>query len=150
MVPILIALGLLGDDGPLPEPLPTPAERIIKVARNAGFTVASHALDPSDELNYLLDISALLEEGEAFSAVTLSVLPASSTLGLSIPSTGRYSARQVDDRHIAIWPKISDNKRDAQSWAGQGTVCSFEIAGVTDSDPERRWQRTLGIRVAQK
>ncbi|WP_375291814.1 hypothetical protein [Qipengyuania sp.] len=149
MIPILIALGVF-DDAPLPEPLPTPPERIIRLTRSGGFTVAGHVLDPANQLNYLLDLSALLEDGENFTTVSLAVLPASAALGFSIPSTGTYQARQVDDRHIAIWPTIDPAKVNAQTWAGQGAACSFEVTASTDSDPQRSWQQTVSIRMAQR
>ena len=148
MLPVLIALDLFGGAGG--DPLPTPAERIIRLTRSAGFTVAGHVLDPRDRLNFLVDLSALLEEGETFATVTLSVLPSSAILGLSIPTSGLYALRAVDDHLIQIWPTIAGATQESAVWSGQGALCSFEIAGTTDSAPARDWQRTVSIRVAQR
>lgn len=150
MIPILMALDLFGDQDPVGDPLPTPPERVIRMSRTSGFVTAGHVLDPADQLNYLLDLSALLEDAENFALVTLAVLPASAALGFSIPSSGAYAARQVDDRHVAIWPTIDPARKNAQGWAGQGAACNFEITMTTDSLPPRSWQRTASIRVAQR
>lgn len=147
MIVQLIAMGMF--DTPAGNVV-TPPERIIALTRSAGFVTASHVVDPYDVLNFKLDLSALLEEDEAFVSATLEVLPAAALLGFSIIDAGQYAPQQIDDSHILIWPQIAAPNQANAAWAGQGSDCGFEITMITDSTPPRKWQRTVNIRWAQK
>ncbi|WP_375290404.1 hypothetical protein [Qipengyuania sp.] len=150
MISALLVLGLL-DGGTSPGVLlDAPAERRIRLSRNAGFTVAGHVLDPYDKLNFEIDMSALLEEGERFASVDFAVTPASSILGFTIPDNGAYAPFDKDDSHLILWPQIDAGKIDAGTWSGQGRLCNFEMTMQTDSTPPRHWQRTIAISVAQR
>jgi len=152
MLTILLALGLLGPVTPGEEPstISTPTQRIIVLSRANGFAQATHAIDPYDVLNYLVDLSSLLEADEGFDSVDIAILPASAVQGFTIPESGPYQSTEVDDRHILIWPQIGEGNQGSAAWAGKGTTCGFEVSATTTSTPPRRWQRTVLIRVAQR
>ena len=124
--------------------------RVITLTQTAGFTTASHSIDPSDELDYVIDLSALLETGEQFTSVAIAVDAASAVLGFSIPTTGEYALVEVDDSHIRIWPKISSIWQNNAIYSASGTTCKFEITAETNSAPSRTWQKSVQIPVSQK
>ena len=143
----LLALGLF--DTPASNVV-TPPERIIKLTRGGSLATAAQAIDPYNALDYVLDMSELLENGEQFAVATLEVMPAASLLGFTIDQAGQYGVEQIDDSHILIWPRIAEPDHANAAWAGQGSSCSFEISMTTDSVPPRKWQKTAAVRVAQQ
>ena len=150
MISGLLVLGLLDGAAAPAVLLPAPTERIIRLSRNAGFTVARHVLDPYDKLNFEIDMSALLEEEESFTSVEFFISAASALLGFTIPSSGAYAPFEKDHSHLILWPQIVASKIDAATWSGQGRLCNFEMTMQTDSTPPRKWQRTISISVAQR
>lgn len=145
----LIALGALDEPAP-GGAIVTPPERIIKLTRSGSLATATQAIDPYNALDYVLDLSALLEDAEQFVSATLEVLPAAALLGFTIDQAGEYGVQQLDDSHILIWPRIAAPNQGDSGWAGQGASCNFEISMTTDSVPPRKWQKTASVKVAQQ
>lgn len=152
MAPILIALGVLGAalTGEEPTNVTTPTERMIVVSRSSGFTAAAHTLDPTDVLDFEVDLAALLEANEEFTTIDIAVTATSAALGFTIPGSGGYAPVEVSDSRIRIWPQIAAEDQSDVIWANAGVACRFEITAETDSVPPRTWQRTAQITVAQK
>lgn len=149
MLTFYLALGLIGGEA-VASDVATPAERVITLSRSSGFTSAGHSLDPYDQLDYELNLTPLLEDGEQFETIAIAVLPSATLLGFSIPTTGEYAAAAVSNARVRIWPKIDVDEQDADAWAGTGTSCALEVSATTDSEPPRLWQRTVRVPVAQK
>lgn len=147
---ILIATGIYASSGGGSSDVTTPSSRTITFTPSGSSFAASQQLDPTDVLDFVLNLSPLLENDEQFNAVSIVVLPAAVALGFTILTTAPYEPEEVDDSHIRIWATVDEASRSLSAWSGQGTICSFEVTGVTDSNPSRTWQRTGSIRVAQK
>lgn len=151
MTTILLAMGVFGSSGGGgSSDVETPTSRIIHFTQNGNSFVASQALDPTDILDFVFDLSGLLEDGEAMSSVTLVVVPAAAALGFELLSTAPYEPEEVDDSHIRVWANVDVASRGLSAWSGSGTLCAVEVTGTTDNDPQRVWQRTGQIRVKQR
>lgn len=150
MLTIFLALGIIAAAPSGSSDVVTPAERVIELSRTNGFTAASHSVDPTDELDFVVDLTELLEVGEAFSSVAIAVTPTSTALGFTIPGSGEYAPETVTNSTIRIWPRVALVDQADASWAGSGATCRFEITAETDSVPPRTWQRTAQITVMQK
>jgi hypothetical protein len=151
MTTILIAAGVFSSGGGGGSSnVVTPSSRRLSFTPSASSVTASQQHDPTDVLDYELNLSGLLAEDEEFTSATIAVVPASSALGFGILTTPPYAPEEIDDSHIRIWVTVEAGSRGLSAWSGQGTLCSFEVTAVTNSEPPRTWQRTGSIRVAQK
>lgn len=112
----------------------------------------TRTLDPSDRGDYVASLIGgtipLLQEGENFSTYTLTLLAEAVALGLTI-GTGDYATTE-DGETITIWLSIDEALRSDPAFNGEGTTLPMEVTVETDSVPPRRWQRTLGVKVAQQ
>lgn len=149
MLLFLIALEIISAS-PSASDVVTPAERTITLSRGVGPTSAGHSIDPTDELDFVINLSPLLETGEQFTSVVLYTLPTAEVQGFEIPATGEYAASEIDHAHVLFWPRIDLAEQTSSAWSGQGTSCGFEVTAQTDSIPPRVWQRTVLIRVVNK
>lgn len=152
MTTILLAMGVFGSSGGFggSSDVETPTARTIRFTQNGTSFIAAQALDPTDILDYELDLSALLDDDEAMASVTLVVVPAAAALGFELLSDPPYEPEEVDNSHIRVWANVDVASRGLSAWSGSGTLCSIEITATTDSTPPRVWQRTAKIRVAQR
>lgn len=152
MLTLLLATGVFtSTGGGAVGDVTTPAERTIKLSRTGAAPTATQQLDPSDKLDFLLDLSALLQgTEEAFAGVTIIVVPASAALGFTILSTAPYQPQEVTNSKIRFWATIDEASRGLADWNRQGVACSFEITATTDSEPPRVYQRTASIKVGQR
>jgi hypothetical protein len=144
----LIALGEF-ESFPVPDVV-TPPERTIRLTRAGASASATQAIDPYNVLDYVLDLSELLENDEQFASATLEVLPSASLRGFAIDQGGQYGVVELDNSHILIWPRIDAARQADAIWSGQGASCSFEISMTTTSVPPRKWQKTAVVTVAQQ
>jgi hypothetical protein len=148
MIAILIAAGLLGSIPSEPSNVTTPASRTITLTPTGATASAQQILDPSDILDFVLDLEQLLGAGEQFTSLNLDVVPASAALGFQILEDAPYAPEEIDDSHVRIWPSIGVSSRNLSAWTS-GTSCSIEVTATTNSVPPRTWQKTVSIRVAQ-
>lgn len=156
MLTTLLAIRVIGPmevDPGTPGNVVTPAERIIRIGRAGSARPAISAresIDPSDVLDFVVDLSALLEEGEEFAAISFTVMPEASALGFRVMTEAPYAPLEVDHSHLRLWVTIAEGSRDLAAWNGGGTSCLVEFTATTNSVPARTWQRTIAMRVAQR
>lgn len=153
MLTSYLLLGMFGEgesQGGPATPLAVPAERVVRLTKTSAFLTAAFSIEPTDTLNFELDCRQLLESGEWFASISLAILPTAAALGFTIPGTGPLGLAEIEPGRIQFWPTIADPEQAASAWSGQGTSCGFEVTAITDSEPARRWQRTVLIRVVQK
>lgn len=148
---ILLATGIFSGGASPPSDVTTPAARRIVFTQAGAPASASQTLDPSDVLDFIMDLTAIPDEpAEDFASVTMVVVPSSAALGFQILSAVPYLPEEVGNGEIRIWATIDGPSRGLAAWAGQGTLCNIEVTATTDSAPPRTYQRTGSIRVAQK
>lgn len=98
------------------------------------------SMDPSDEVNFEVDLSPQLIEGESVATFTLD-LPAESLLyGLTLGTTTREAFLTGDI--LTIWLTLTEDPIDL-------VTLPIEITFVTDSVPSRTKQRTVAVKVEQ-
>jgi len=153
MLTVLLATGFFNSDDTAfgtPSDVTTPASRTIVLTQAGTSFVAAQSIDPSDMLDYMIDLSAMLTEGEQFSTLSLVILPSAVAQGFTVLSTPPYHPEEIDNSHVRIWVTIDGASRSLPAWSGQGTNCSFELTATTNSTPPRVFQRTASIRVTQR
>ncbi|GEM_PF-1571144 len=112
--------------------------------------VGKETIDPADIVDFIIDLSPLLEAGEEFATITFAVPPESAALGFRVMTEAPYAPLEIDDSHLRIWVSVEPGSAALPAWNGSGTVCAIEFTATTDSTPPRQHQRTIAIRVAQK
>lgn len=109
------------------------------------------ALDPHEELDFVIAATAILETGEEIDSYTLSLLPEAVALGLTImEGAGRDIALVESDAAIKLWLTIDDDFKTDAAFVGTGTALPMELTIVTTSTPARTRQRTFLVRVVQQ
>ena len=108
-------------------------------------------LDPHEELDFVVSLAGLLEEGELIASYILVILPEAVALGLEfMTGTGRDHALRVDKRAIDFWLSIDDAFKSDPAFDGGGVALPMEVTVVTTSIPSRTRTRTFLIQVAQQ
>lgn len=110
------------------------------------------ALDPNEELDFVLVGSDILEEGEQIEAgYTLEVLAEGTALGLTIMSgSGRDHDRINANRDIRFWLEIDDAYKTNVAFNDGGTTLPMRITFTTNNSPARTRQRTFLVPVVQQ
>ena len=108
-------------------------------------------LDPQEELDFKINLSDLLEEGEAIDSWTLEPLPEATALGLTIMSgSGRDAVLTDNATSVTFWLEVAEAFQDNAAFANGGTALPLQITVVTDASPARTRQRTFNVTVAQR
>lgn len=114
-------------------------------------------MDPSEELDWIADLSTMLEQGEAAESYTVELSPEAIDAGLVIMTgSGRdhHLITGADDRAdntaILLWLKIAPASQEDPMFSGSGTAFPIEVTFLTNSVPSRKRQRTYVLRVAQR
>lgn len=109
------------------------------------------AMDPSDEVDWVLDFSAMLEDGELVLTYDLALTAEAIALGLEImEGGGRDHALINDDTALLFWLKVDDAFKTNVAFDGAGTRLALEVTIVTNSDPARTRQRTATVLVVHQ
>ena len=114
----------------------------------ASAPVAAEAIDPSDIVDFEIDLSAVLDPDETFDAIAFAVMPESVLLGFTILDAAPHQPVEVADARLRIWVSVDQPYHDKVEWRGSGTLCGIEFTARTNKS--RTWQRTVAIRVIEK
>ena len=109
---------------------------------------AQDAMDPTDIVDFVIDLAALLDEGEMFDAIDFAVMVESVLLGFTILDRAPHAPTEVDATRVKIWVTVDPAFRNAAAWKGKGTICGVEFTATTDRG--RQFQRTIAIGVVEK
>ena len=109
----------------------------------------SRSMDPTDLVDYEVDLAGILEEGEVIGSYTLSVLSEGVLLGFNIESANGYSPQLIDNTRVKMWFSITDSERSNPLF-NSGVSIPIELTINTTSSPSRRLQRTLVVTVVQQ
>lgn len=110
------------------------------------------ALDPHEELDFVLSGGTILEEGEQIEAgYTLEVLAEGVALGLTIMTgDGRDHMRINGNRDIRFWLEIDTAYKTNAAFDGAGTSLPMRVTFETNAEPSRTRQRTFLVPVVQQ
>lgn len=107
-------------------------------------------IDPAEEVDFILDLSTILEDGEAIEDFTLVASTEAIAAGLSIvEGHGRDAAKVLDERGILLWLELDPEVATAEQFSRVGTRLPIEVSITTTSVPQRVLQRTFLVRVRQ-
>ena len=112
-------------------------------------TVWTQSMDPYDIVDYIIDCSKMLEEGENISTYTVSLLAEASLLGLTINNSGGYSTTLISGNRIRVWLSILPAEQSNPIFVNAVTL-PLEVTITTSSTPPRRKQRTVAVTVQQQ
>ena len=111
----------------------------------------SGSLDPSEELDFEIRFSSLLESGEKVARFTLALLPEAVAMGLMIMAGEGRDLRLIDEGEaISFWLTVDPQYRENVEFTGGGIPIPMELTIVTTSLPPRTRQRTLLVSVVQQ
>lgn len=109
------------------------------------------ALDPHEELDWLIACDGILESDETIVSYTLTLLPEAVALGLTLmEGEGRDHRLTDNERGIAFWATIADAYKTSPAFDGGGVSLPGEVTLVTNSLPDRTRNRTWLMRTAQQ
>lgn len=110
--------------------------------------VFGKALDPQEELDWIIPCAPLLEAGEEILSYTLTVLPEAVALGLTIMSGGGRDHGLVEgNQSILVWLEIDDAFESNAAFDEGGINLPMEVTIVTNSDPRRTRNRIFLVPV---
>lgn len=117
----------------------------MTIPTNAYFW--AETIDPSDRLDFKVDLAGLLQADEAIDSYTLIAYAESLLFGLNV-ETAPYTSTIVDNV-LVLWPYIEDAEANNSAFTA-GVDLPIELTVVTDSVPARKFQRTLVVRAVQR
>jgi hypothetical protein len=106
------------------------------------------SMDPSDVVDYSVDCTAILDEGETISTYTVAPYAESVLLGLTM-GTSTYATTLVGNI-LTMWLSIAAAKQEDVAFAGTGATLPISLTLNTSSTPSRKKQRTVVVKVQQR
>lgn len=114
-------------------------------------------MDPAEELDWIADLSSMLEPGETAESYELELSPEAIDAGLIIMTGAGHDHRLItgetdrpDNTAILLWLKVDPASQADPLFSGGGTAFPIEVTFLTTSNPSRKRQRTYVIRIVQK
>lgn len=106
-------------------------------------------LDPKDKVDYIVDISDMLEAGETVSSSGFTMSAEGTALGVQIGTAG-YAVSQPTPESFRVWLMVDSGFQSNAAFDGAGTLIPITMDITTNSTPNRVFQRTLVVQVAQQ
>jgi hypothetical protein len=106
------------------------------------------SLDPTDILDFQIDLAPILEIGEGITSCTATLPTESVLLGLEIKTTAGY-ATTLTGTILRIWLGIIPAEQ-ANSAFVAGVTLPIIITVTTNATPPRVKQRTVAVKVIQR
>jgi hypothetical protein len=91
----------------------------------------------------------LLEAGEAVESYTLTPTAEAVAAGLIIKEGGGYETT-LAGKDLRFWLEVDPSFQGHQMFNGEGQTFGIELTVLTTSSPQRRKQRTIGVKVANQ
>ena len=115
-------------------------------------TLWEQPLDPSEQLDFEMDFTGLLEDEETIVPEGWSVMPTASAeeAGLVVAHGGRYSPLLLEGNRIVLWLSIAEDKRADRLFTGAGRRLGVVANFATSTNPSRRRQREFQVKVARQ
>lgn len=149
MLTHLLATGVLSMTVTGGPPVATPAGRTIKILPTGGAPTAAQQLGTAEVMDFLLDLTSLLDDDERFDSIELRVAAASQLQGFMLLQSPPYAPEVVENGRVRVWPTIDPSLRTEARWQ-KGQPCQIEVTAVTTSVPPRTWQGTAQITAVRK
>lgn len=110
---------------------------------------ANETIDPADIVDFVVNMTKLLEDGEEFSSMLIEAYPESAALGFRILSVAPYAPVALSNGRVRIFVTVQlANQEDAVF--AQGKSMGVKVTAVTNSAPTRQYQRSAAIPVGQR
>jgi hypothetical protein len=109
--------------------------------------------DPSDTLDYGLNVSVLLDPGDAVapSSIVISLSDAAIALGLVVLDTPTtFPQVSGDGTTIVFWLTVDPARRADKTWNGFGRDVPVSASFAAQSSPTRTYQRDFVITVRNR
>lgn len=115
-------------------------------------TIWEQPLDPSEQLDFEMDFTTLLEDGETIVPDDWSVAPTPSAAeaGLVVEEGDDYRAQLLENSRIVVWLSIAQAKRADRLFSGSGRRLGVIANFATSSSPARRRQREFQVKVIRQ
>lgn len=136
--------------------LPPPGRIIRFPAATARAGVANIAVpfsepaDPTDVVDYMVDVTDLLTAPEAIVDYDAIIAPESAGVGLQIGTGPRAPRFSADRKSMLFWVLVNPANHGANAYRGAGTPVAIELTFYTSNDPARTIQRTVTIQMRQR
>jgi hypothetical protein len=104
-------------------------------------------MDPSDVVDYKIDLSAMLDTGDNVADYSVVVLPDALLLGLVLGNGVR--APVLKSNILQLWFSIDPTYKSNPLFVG-GVTLPLELTVLSDAVPSRTRQRTFAVRVVQR
>lgn len=109
--------------------------------------------DPEDRLDFGVDVSELLEDGEvvASSGVVVTLSAEAEALGLQVVEDAETLPRVAGDgKTIVFWLTVDEAKRADPEWDGWGRDVPVSVSWSSDGANARTFQRDFVITVRDR
>jgi hypothetical protein len=106
-------------------------------------------LDPSEIIDYTVDLTPLLATGEGVASFTVIPYSESALVGLTV-GVSSYAPTIDANKILTVWLSIASAKQTDPAFSGTGSQLPLELSFTTTSIPPRKRQRTLLVQVAQR
>lgn len=122
--------------------------------------VVAAPMDPADIADFEIKITQegdvlptgewpFLEAGEEIESYTLMTTAEAVAAGLSIKVDGDYGTTLVG-HNLTFWLEVDPGFQGHAMFNGAGQTFGIELLALTTSSPQRRKQRTIGVKVANQ
>ena len=155
MIPILIALGVLGVSPAAVGDITATADQTAKVSSvptvavsgveiPLGAVIWAQPLDPSDRAKRAIDFSSALPAGsKIFSIERLTVSAVGAALGFQIVQEDpRRPIIGTDGLKVQLWFCVDPAFQSNPAFSGNGTPVAVSVLVRTDADPYEEYERT--------
>lgn len=111
----------------------------------------AEAMDPAEVLDFLFDLSAVLEADELIDDFMLTMSAEGAALGLGVQSEPDRAAQLVEgDKAVQLWLAVAEPFRNDPAFAGDGIRIGIELRAITNALPPRTRERTFALTVRQR
>lgn len=113
----------------------------------ATAAIWAESLDPYDVVDFTVDVTPLLD-GDSIAAYSIVPLAESALLGLTV-GINEYAPSILTGNILQLWLSIEASKQGAPEF-DKGVSLPVEISVTTTSNPPRKRQRTMVVKVNQR
>ena len=109
-----------------------------------------YKLDPTDLVEFALDLTPMIPEGQTIASVIVGPASESAGLGFRVADEAPHLPTRPSPTALQFFCNVDEGFRDAAVWTGDGQDCAVEVTIFTDSTAFNRVQRSALIRVKQQ
>ena len=108
------------------------------------------AMDPAELLDFVFDLSGVLEPDEAIEAFAMTMSAEGAALGLLIETGARAPLLIENARAVQLWFAVAPAMRTDAAFTGEGVRIGIELRATTNASPPRVRERTFALTLRQR